>query len=153
MELSPAARGASRSCFACNRKKVRCDKKTPCTSCARSGKSCNYPPAGPRTRRSKKTLIGEMASRINNLESALAMAQAMRTNNAKESHSEDANESPRAALPSALAQSPDGPHDLNETPREAVLVHNGSSNQYYNDILLSRALAEVSENDVSLIPR
>jgi hypothetical protein len=146
MEPPQTTSAVNRSCFACNRKKVRCDKKKPCTSCARSGKSCNYPPPGPRTRRSKRTIMEEMAARINNLEKALA--QATGTPDASESHSGDV-ETTSAGLP-AQERSPSCLHDLNGTPREVVLVQKGSSSHYFNDILLSRALAEVSES--SLFP-
>lgn len=83
--------------------------------------------------------MGEMASRINSLEKALA--QATGTPGASESHSRDP-ETTGAGLPTR-ERSPGYPHDLNGTPREGVLVQKGSSSQYFNDILLSRALAEV----------
>lgn len=139
MEPVQAKSASGRSCFACNRKKVRCDKKKPCTPCTRSGKSCNYPPLGPRTRRSKQTIMEEMASRIRNLENALV--QATDANGASpESHSGGRVEATSVGLPSPQ-QSPGQRHDLNET---GVLVQKGASSHYFNDVLLSRALAEVS---------
>lgn len=90
----------------------------------------------------------EMASRIHNLEKALA--QATGTPDAPESHSGDV-ETTSAGLP-AQERSPSYPHDLNGTPREGVLVQKGSSSHYFNDILLGRALAEVSHGNLSLTP-
>lgn len=89
--------------------------------------------------------MGEMASRINNLESALALAQAMRTKDADTSQSEHTSDTPIVDPLEAPEEAPRSPHDYKETPTEAVLTHNGSTGQYYNDIILSRALAEVSD--------
>ncbi|KAK5052098.1 hypothetical protein LTR84_002902 [Exophiala bonariae] len=87
--------------------------------------------------------MGEMASRINNLENALVLAQAMRTMDVEVPQAKNPSETPTAdQIPAVLEESPSSPHDDKETPREAVLTHNGSPTQYYNDILLSRALAE-----------
>ncbi|SPO05646.1 uncharacterized protein DNG_08333 [Cephalotrichum gorgonifer] len=66
---------APRSCHRCKQRKVRCDKKSPCSPCRRAGGACEYPPPGPRTRRSKQTIMADMALRISSLEASLAGAR------------------------------------------------------------------------------
>lgn len=61
----------SRSCHTCNSKKIRCNRTQPCSSCVRSGKTCTYPPAR-RVRRTKKTILADMASRLSSLERSVA---------------------------------------------------------------------------------
>jgi hypothetical protein len=66
-----ASRRTERSCIICHRRKVRCDKESPCSQCSQSGYSCQYPQAGP-VRRVRKTTITDVASRISDLERTVA---------------------------------------------------------------------------------
>ncbi|KAH7131115.1 hypothetical protein EDB81DRAFT_807945 [Dactylonectria macrodidyma] len=69
---SPATgRRTERSCVICHRRKVRCDKQSPCSQCSRGGYSCLYPQPGPAVRRVRKTTITDVASRISDLERTL----------------------------------------------------------------------------------
>ncbi|KAH7123271.1 hypothetical protein B0J13DRAFT_152178 [Dactylonectria estremocensis] len=69
---SPATgRRTERSCVICHRRKVRCDKQSPCSQCSRGGYSCLYPQPGPVPRRIRKTTITDVASRISDLERTL----------------------------------------------------------------------------------
>lgn len=115
-----------RSCYGCNNKKIRCDKKEPCSQCTRAGRPCTYPAMGPRKRRAKKTIMEEMATRISNLEKSVAKireeAAPSRTANTTPSHSDN----------------------LSERSIDDILVQKGSSSQYFNEILLSRVIGEVS---------
>ena len=78
-----------------------------------------------------------MASRIRNLENALNDAS---TESQSGGHAEAISTEP------VSHRSPAQRHDLNET---GVLVQKGTSSHYFNDVLLSRALAEVSPNNVA----
>lgn len=136
----------SRSCYACNGKKIRCDKQRPCSSCTRSDRLCSYPRSGPRIRRSKQTLMAEMASRISSLEKSLAKAKdEQRTGPSvpKTPISETTNTT-SSAQPARETYS----GNLSEKSREDVVVQNGSSTQYFNEILLSRVIEEVSYTNV-----
>lgn len=141
----------ARSCHACNRKKIRCDKKKPCLSCTRSGKVCSYPPPGPRIRRSKKTIMEEMASRIRTLEESLSKVTEEQAASASAPASSDCGildtATPAPPQPGRETRRP----NLSERSREDVLVQNGSSTQYFNEILLSRVLEEVCHAEVSVM--
>jgi hypothetical protein len=141
---SATATHVPRSCYTCNRNKTRCDRSAPCSSCTRSGKQCSYPPSGPRIRRSKKTIMAEMASRISSLEKSLAQATA---------EQKTSQSGPRTRLPSTETETTTSsskparatqPSTLSERSREDVVVQKGSSSQYFNEILLSRVIEEVS---------
>jgi hypothetical protein len=42
------------SCVICRRRKVRCDRNTPCSNCVKAKCNCNYPSPGRRVRRKAK---------------------------------------------------------------------------------------------------
>lgn len=160
----------ARSCHSCYRKKIRCDKRRPaCSSCARSGEPCSYPALGPRVRRSKKTMMAEMASRISSLEKSLAQATADAKTEEGEYNAGDQagggrrrrrrpvstrtpllDPADRAPTPSPLPGPPTTDTLVNhsdsggETSRQDILVQKGSSSQYFNEILVSRVIEEVS---------
>jgi hypothetical protein len=123
-----------RSCYSCHAKKIRCDKLKPCSSCNRGGKVCNYPPPGARQRRTKKTIVSNLTSRISYLEQTLARV--------KDQSSKQASE----LAPLTTFQS--------ETPKRAsmadLFVQQGSSIQYFNELLLSKAISGEQGQDKEL---
>lgn len=140
------ARRSHRSCFLCNRRKVRCDKREPCGPCSRAGKPCAYPPPGEPIRRPRKTTMADVASRISHLEKFLVSA---REENAASSH----RPSPDKPTHPVGATTPQvNPHtsDAGTPSRNAgeagngILVQRGSTSQYFNEILLSRVIEEVT---------
>ena len=141
---SQSNRSVPRSCYGCHRKKVRCDKKEPCSSCTRAGKPCAYPPPGPRIRRPKKTIMADMASRISDLERSAGKATSRDEETSVPVPTTPISESSNTtslAQPAALV--PSG-GNLSRRSRDDILVQKGSSSQYFNEILLSRVIEEVS---------
>lgn len=130
-------RSIPRSCYNCNRKKIRCDKTDPCSACTRAGKSCTFPPQGPRIRRAKKTIMADMASRIADLEGALSKA----TNTARLTPEVETTRSRQKSPERPDSGSYPGP--LTERAREDIIVQKGSSTHYINEILLSRVITAV----------
>lgn len=127
----------SRSCYSCNRKKVRCDKRQPCSACVRAGRDCAYPVAGPRVRRTKKTIMEGMATRISSLEKSVATTADKRTPFNKGAI--NASHTP-PITPSLHVE------DLNQVSLEDTLVRKGLSAQHYNEALLSKVLAKVGHS-------
>lgn len=58
----------TRSCQKCNRRKTRCSKTQPCTSCVKLGIDCIFPPPGRAPRRKKRALKAELVSKVKALE-------------------------------------------------------------------------------------
>jgi hypothetical protein len=60
---------AFRSCRACHRRKVRCNRVYPCENCVRNGAECTFPPPGRKPRKSPTTSNkSDLTSRLNLLE-------------------------------------------------------------------------------------
>lgn len=60
-----------RSCITCRRRKVRCNKKTPCSNCAKAGIQCIFPPPGRAPRKVKRPQDAELLSRLRRLEGVI----------------------------------------------------------------------------------
>lgn len=57
-----------RSCITCRRRKVKCDKKQPCSNCARAKIECIFPGPGRAPRKSRKPQDAELLERLRRLE-------------------------------------------------------------------------------------
>ncbi|KAF2653479.1 hypothetical protein K491DRAFT_602793 [Lophiostoma macrostomum CBS 122681] len=57
-----------RSCVTCRKRKVKCDKKQPCSNCARAKIECIFPGPGRAPRKSRKAPDGELMDRLRKLE-------------------------------------------------------------------------------------
>ena len=57
-----------RSCTTCRKRKVRCDKRHPCSNCYKAGIECIFPRPGRAPRRSKKPPDSELLARLRRLE-------------------------------------------------------------------------------------
>ena len=65
----PAANGLnSRSCITCRKRKVRCDKRQPCSNCNKAAIECIFPSPGRAPRRSRKPPDTELLERLRKLE-------------------------------------------------------------------------------------
>lgn len=57
-----------RSCVTCRRRKVRCDKNSPCSNCVKQGIECVFPGPGRAPRKPRKAPDSELLSRLRRLE-------------------------------------------------------------------------------------
>lgn len=62
---------SSRSCVTCRRRKVRCNKRSPCLNCTKAGINCVFPPPGRAPRKSKRPPDAELLSRLRRLEGVI----------------------------------------------------------------------------------
>lgn len=62
---------SSRSCVTCRRRKVRCNKRSPCSNCTKGGIDCVFPPPGRAPRKSKRPPDAELLSRLRRLEGVI----------------------------------------------------------------------------------
>ena len=124
------AHQAQLSCVTCRRRKVRCDKRSPCTPCTRGGHGCSYRPSEPRARRVRKATINDVATRISELEKTLSTvspAYPFETPRLR------ATSPPPEPAPTRRCASPSG----------EILLERGSSSQYFNEVLVSRVIEQV----------
>lgn len=69
--LSPQDPAGSRSCVTCRRRKVRCNKRSPCSNCVKGGVECVYPPPGRLRRKTKRPQDAELMTRLKRLEGVI----------------------------------------------------------------------------------
>ncbi|KAF9880388.1 hypothetical protein CkaCkLH20_02342 [Colletotrichum karsti] len=149
-----SGRRIERSCNLCHRRKIRCDKKSPCSSCARGGFPCFYPQAGQPIRRVRKTTIADVASRISDLEKTLVagVGQSQQLFRGRESSATRETPAP-APAPSASTWTrpstapPSGSYA--KSPGDEILVRKGTSSQYFDEVLISRVIEE--EHDIQSV--
>ncbi|KAJ5543353.1 hypothetical protein N7535_005781 [Penicillium sp. DV-2018c] len=60
-----------RSCMTCRRRKVRCNKRSPCSNCTKAGIDCIFPPPGRAPRKSRRPPDAELLSRLHRLEGVI----------------------------------------------------------------------------------
>ncbi|EXM14109.1 hypothetical protein V3481_007357 [Fusarium oxysporum f. sp. vasinfectum] len=145
------SRPRARSCAICHRRKVRCDKKLPCSQCIRFDFECSYPPAGPPARRAKKTTINDFASRISQMEKTIEAFKAGQE--APEEYVSSSMTSENSVpTPASIAADVDvrervgGSQNVERNPREGLLFNKGTSSHYVNEVLFSRVIEQ--EDDV-----
>lgn len=126
-----------RSCLACHRRKIRCSKELPCSTCVKNSVTCSYPEPG-RKRRAPKTRITDIATRISQLERTLVSAS-------RASEPPPRATTTRSRETPGVAETPYTPYsqtqDGYEVNKEALV-----KNQYYNEDLLSRVIEQ--ERDI-----
>ncbi|KAK1573566.1 fungal-specific transcription factor domain-containing protein [Colletotrichum navitas] len=149
-----AGRRIERSCQLCHRRKVRCDKKQPCASCARGGFQCHYPPVGQPVRRVRKTTIADVASRISDLEKTLATGTAQRPSATFQSPQVTPTSTSNFISGHSVAGSPGPPTAPPSGPPvkvvgDEILVRKGTSSQYFDEFLISRVIE--AEHDLQSV--
>jgi hypothetical protein len=95
VQKSNSINGASsspnpRSCVTCRKRKVKCDKKQPCSNCARAKIECIFPGPGRAPRKSRKPPDGELMDRLRRLEGVVQTLNAQ-----VEEHEQEAAERER----------------------------------------------------------
>lgn len=147
----PSSRRVERSCVICHRRKVRCDKQSPCSPCARGGYSCFYPQAGPAVRRVRKTTITDVASRITELEKTLVAVSRdheIHVRGAATPGSRTETSSFHAAASMMGEVNEEKGRNRNE---EEILLKKGSTSTYFNEVLLSRVIEQVGTTHSALL--
>ncbi|KAM0425654.1 hypothetical protein ACHAPT_009186 [Fusarium lateritium] len=131
-----SSRNIERSCAVCHRRKVRCDKKLPCSQCIRGGFPCSYPPVQNVIRRTRKTTISDVATRISEMEKTLEAFKSGQTS---------PQPTPSTALV-ARASNPPASDTTEQNRREGLLFSKGRVSHYVNEVLFSRVIEQ--EHDV-----
>ncbi|KAH8652161.1 fungal-specific transcription factor domain-containing protein [Xylariales sp. PMI_506] len=136
---------SDRSCIVCHRRKVRCDKRSPCGNCTRTGILCCYPSDDRPTTRQPKTTIADIASRLVQLErTVLAIANDPQPPGEATSSSKRVTSSVDSDDVAMRDSLPDTRRAASKSLDE-ILVQGGDSSHYFNEILLSQVLKEEEE--------
>lgn len=139
----PRRYNVERSCLRCHERKVRCDKRSPCSKCVRLNVPCQYPGPERVKRRAPKTADTDVVTRLEQLERAITSlaegpspAQSVTKNVASNSQSsrETSAASSSRNTRAAAAESSSAQHGF--------LVGNGA---YMDEPFLSRVVEKEKE--------
>jgi len=138
-----------RPCHKCHQRKIRCDKREPCSPCSRSNVQCAYPPPDQRIKRPRKTTMAKVASRLSDLERLLPSVPST----AGEEPQAIGSTHPTASLAiqgsSGHEREDCSLHTASLEHRQAfgdeILVRRGSRSQYFSEGFLARVIGRVRE--------
>ena len=114
-----------RSCIACRKRKIRCDRHHPCTYCTKIRVQCVYPT--PEQRESRKLPDDDLLSRLERVESALVRLETTAANDG-----------------TLVAQRPSHetlvgvPEDVQSTPSGRLVVEEGGTRYGEFSLMLHR---------------
>lgn len=136
--LSTQYRTAARSCLTCHRRKIRCNKESPCSNCARNDISCCYPGVKQIHHRPlQRATISEISTRLARLERTLSTI----TENGA---TPNLDRKPAAEI---IAPRSDWATDEGltaESSPEELLVQDGDISCYINEVILLQILDNIS---------
>ncbi|OJJ45251.1 hypothetical protein ASPZODRAFT_70052 [Penicilliopsis zonata CBS 506.65] len=133
--LPPSKYQVPRSCLHCHKRKVRCNKASPCSNCVRLRVPCRYPGPVQGKRRAGKTSISDVSERLARLERTLtALSLPGGAREAAAIVSRD------RGIGSSNTES-----ESSQSPSEGILIPGGSSTPYINDLLMSQVLEKERE--------
>lgn len=112
---SPIPGLSQKSCLACQRMKVKCDKRRPCSRCSKRALDCVYAPPGTRHGQSRQLSKPELLARLERLEGVVKDLEALR---------EDRNGT--ASSPTVTPTSPESPRGIE---KQSLTAGTGLSEQ------------------------
>lgn len=124
-----------RSCITCRRRKVRCDKREPCSNCVKANSECVFPPPGRAPRKPRRPHDAELLKRLRRLESVVDSlgTQVDEDGNVHPSVEESRNN--RRSISETLDLAPQGParKDSLDLNIGRLLIKDGRSRYVSND--------------------
>lgn len=135
-ESVPAGRyNVERSCLRCHERKVRCNREVPCSTCLKAKGACRYPDSSRTKRRPKRPTV---IPRLEVLERAVAaISQTDRLEIRSEPLSGTSLTPETCKNPLSISANPQVVTD------GGVLLKEGTSTRYINEVLFSRVLDKV----------
>ena len=118
-----------RPCILCHHRKVKCNKQLPCFTCTRSAVLCCYPPGEKHEPRKSCATLSDIINRLGQLERTIVAI----------SSSDDQSSNHDSAQLVVELPSPDQDSEATTVSREGMLLDDGYSSRYDNDVL-SRVL-------------
>jgi hypothetical protein len=127
----PQEPSSLRSCVTCRRRKVRCNKRCPCSNCARAGIECTYPPPGRAPRKTKRPQDAELLARLRRLEGVIehlseknAAAAVQRSPEQQQANVPAATQERPAYVPPSTETEENGGCPFNLDPKKPLQPHN-----------------------------
>ena len=108
-----------RSCTTCRRRKVRCDKRHPCSHCHKAGIECIFPGPGRAPRRTKKPPDTELLARLRRLEGVVQSLGKGVDGEELNGESEDADHNRRTSSADTVPELSHGPYPSSQEQKQA----------------------------------
>ncbi|UPX11902.1 uncharacterized protein EKO05_0002486 [Ascochyta rabiei] len=110
-----------RSCTTCRKRKVKCDKKQPCSNCARAKTECVFPGPGRAPRKSRKPPDAELLERLRRLEGVVQNLNAQVEEHEQEAAERERDGSSRqGSISECFPGGPNGSSSSKDSPSVAV---------------------------------
>lgn len=148
---NPRRYNVERSCLRCHERKIRCDKKSPCTRCVRQGVACQYPGPSRVKRQPPKKNMTDVAARLEQLERSITALVCERSNQAPTSQTNsNPYENNHDTPPAGALATPNSASPVTSTSAEKPRFQGfrgflGKDGRYINEPLLSRVLEKEQE--------
>ena len=109
MHSNSSSGGANpRSCVTCRKRKVKCDKKQPCSNCTKARIECVFPNPGRAPRKTRKPPDGELMERLKRLEGVVQTLNAQ-VEEEQQAHSDEGQRSRQGSHANGEGKCPRGP--------------------------------------------
>lgn len=136
-----------RSCVTCRRRKVRCDKREPCSNCVKANNECVFPPPGRAPRKPRRPHDAELLKRLRRLESVVDSLGTQVDEDGNVQPSIEGNGSNRRSISETLDLAPQGSlrKDSLDHKLGRLLIKDGRSRYVSNEFWTSigEELAEI----------
>ncbi|KAK5636833.1 hypothetical protein RRF57_012546 [Xylaria bambusicola] len=140
-----------RSCILCRQRKVKCDRRQPCSNCVKAGSNCVHPPgAGRAAKRSRQAVDTKVLDRLSQLETTIKRLQQQAKD--REASSHKASESVSGQYVSSIgaqAQESKGAVDNGDQETEAAglgrLVIEESQSRYVSNVMWADLTEEIEQ--------
>lgn len=128
-----------RSCIRCHRRKIRCDRSKPCSTCLKSDNaaSCRYPGPERTKRKASQQHTTTLVQQVERLEQIVSDALQQRT------QSDEYHQSYRYSSSSLDHDTGDGDLSRRSSNFTGLLIKDGNLVRYVNDHVLSHILEKV----------
>jgi hypothetical protein len=126
-----------RSCWSCHKRKVKCDRAFPCSTCVRTKTSCSYPELEKR-KKLRKVPVSALLGRLAQLEKKVSTLSKVQqtTESSKSNVSSLASKTLDYNTPTEYErQIPKG---------QGVLVNTGEQSKYFSDEFMASIAKDVS---------
>lgn len=149
---SPLVRryNVERSCIRCHERKVRCSKTVPCSACLRAKLSCHYPGPERTKRRSRRHATGDpnLTPRLERLERLIAKIPKQSSQSTDSDHDIISGSKSVSGPSSRPIADTRGRRDASpKASPQGLLLKDGASTRYINEMLFSSVLEKVSRHD------
>lgn len=141
---------SSRSCVTCHRRKVRCDRKVPCTNCSKGDWTCVYPSKGRDSSR-KPPSLQDVTDRLERVEAMLL--RYCDDQGASRRLAEHEGQGTFVAQDSIQSSTENPPQNFGQRSRPwELLLNDGQRVQYVNNSNLKDLLQDVSDYQLTRMP-